>query len=170
MKERPKVRKITIFGPLFCTKYRRRKTVATAGRSYVGPSESLRGFWGGIFRSCPLTSQKLPLCGNHQTQRIGLEGKPRSLQNYSELSRTLRAISEKSPRTFFSTVRFFIGTVESTSSPIWCPPGLCRTVVYQTPVVAQNRTEFRLFLKEKPQNSYKPGFLSKLTRFRNTEN
>ena len=25
---------------------------------------------GGIFRSCPLTSQKLPLCGNHQTQRI----------------------------------------------------------------------------------------------------
>ena len=28
------------------------------------------GGLGGIFRSCPLTSQKLPLCGNHQTQRI----------------------------------------------------------------------------------------------------
>ena len=30
---------------------------------------SLLGVLGGIFRSCPPTSQKLPLCGNHQTQR-----------------------------------------------------------------------------------------------------
>ena len=38
------------------------KTVATAGRPYGGPSEKFVGVLGGIFRSCPLTSQKLPLC------------------------------------------------------------------------------------------------------------
>ena len=47
-----------------------RKTVATAGRSYGGPSEKFVGVLGGIFRSCPRTSQKLPFCGNHQTERI----------------------------------------------------------------------------------------------------
>ena len=57
------------FSADFSVGFRRRKTVATAGRSYGGPSEKLAGGFG-IFRSCPLTSQKLPLCGNDQTQRI----------------------------------------------------------------------------------------------------
>ena len=50
--------------------FRRRKTVTTAGRSYGGPFEKFVGGLGGIFRSCPPTSQRLPLCGNHQMQRI----------------------------------------------------------------------------------------------------
>ena len=52
----------------------------------------LRSLWrvlGVIFRSCSQTSQKLPLCGNHQTQRIlgqllrSLLQKPR---NFSEVA------------------------------------------------------------------------------------
>ena len=48
---------------------------------------------GGIFRSCPRTSQKLPLCGNQQTQRI-LEQLLRSLlqnpRNFSEIASEVR--------------------------------------------------------------------------------
>ena len=47
--------------------------------------------------------------------------------------------------------------------PCWLR-ACCRTVVYSTPVAAQNRTELRgsfllLFLKEKPQDSDEPGGL-----------
>ena len=57
--------------PAWRRRIRRRKAVATTGRSYGGPSEKfVGGLGGGVFRSCPLTSQKLPLCGNHQTERI----------------------------------------------------------------------------------------------------
>ena len=54
---------------------------------------SLWGVLGGIFRSCPVTSQKLPLCGNHQTQRI-LGQLLRSLlqnpRNFSEVAPEVR--------------------------------------------------------------------------------
>ena len=52
----------------------------------------LRSLWavlGGIFRSCPVTSQKLPLCGNHQTQRILgplLRSLLRNPRNFSEVA------------------------------------------------------------------------------------
>ena len=61
--------------------FRQRKTVATAGRSYGGPSEKFVGGFGGIFRSCPLTSQKLPLSGNQQAGRISGQLLRRLLQN-----------------------------------------------------------------------------------------
>ena len=72
---------------------RRSKTVATAGRSYGGPSEKFVGDLGVIFRSCPPTSQKLPLYGNHQTQLI-LGQLLRSLlqnpRNFSEVAPEVR--------------------------------------------------------------------------------
>ena len=56
----------------------------------------LRSLWavlGVIFRSCPPTSQKLPLCGNRQTQRI-LGQLLRSLlqnpRNFSEVAPEVR--------------------------------------------------------------------------------
>ena len=75
---------------------RRRKTVATAGRSYGGPSEKFVG----DFRSCPLTSQKLPLCGDRQTKRI-LGQLLRSLlqnrQNFSEVAPEVRPAVHTAP-------------------------------------------------------------------------
>ena len=80
-------------GLVLAMPFRRRKTVGTAGRSYGGPSEKFVGGLGGIFKSCPVTSQKLPLCGNHQTQCI-LGPLLRSLlqnpRNFSEVAPEVR--------------------------------------------------------------------------------
>ena len=70
-----------------------KKTVATAGRSYGGPSEKFVGSFGGLLRSCALTSQKLPLCGNHQTQRIWgqlLRSLLQNHRNFSEVASEVR--------------------------------------------------------------------------------
>ena len=57
------------------------------------------------------------------------------------------------------------------SGPIRCPPSCCRTVVYYTPVAAQNRTELRVALSIGKATKFvrTRGFI-KLTRFRITEN
>ena len=83
---------------IFVANVRRGKTVATARRSCGGPSEILWGVLGGIFRSCPQTSQKLPLCGNHQTQDILGQLLWSLLQNpqtFSEVAPEVRLRSEK---------------------------------------------------------------------------
>ena len=80
--------------------FRRRKTVATAGRSYGGPSEKFVGVLTGIFRSCPLTSQKLPLCGNHQTKRtLGqlLGSLLQNPRNFSEVAPEVRVAVHTAP-------------------------------------------------------------------------
>ena len=56
---------------------------------------SLWGVLGGIFRSCPLTSQKLPLCGNQQTVRISgqlLRSLLQNPRNFSEVTPDVRCI------------------------------------------------------------------------------
>ena len=56
-------------------------------------SEKSVGVLGGIFRSCPITSQKLPLCGNRRTQRILGQLSGSLLQNpgnFSELAPEVR--------------------------------------------------------------------------------
>ena len=54
---------------------------------------SLWGVWGGFSEVAPITSQKLPVCGNHQTQRI-LGQLLRSLlqnsRNFSEVASEVR--------------------------------------------------------------------------------
>ena len=58
-----------------------------------GLLRSLWGVLGGIFRSCPLTSQKLPLCGNQQTERISgqlLRSLLQNPRNFSEVPPEVR--------------------------------------------------------------------------------
>ena len=63
----------------------------------------LRSLWavlGGIFRSCPLTSQKLPLCGNQQTEHISgqlLRGLLQNLRNFSEVAPEVRPTVHMAP-------------------------------------------------------------------------
>ena len=92
-----------------------KKTVATAGRSYGGPSEKFSGRWGGIFRSFPLTSQKLPLCGNHQTQSILgqlLRSLPQNPRNFSEVAPEVRP----------AVHTLFLRLTEGTQKPLRQPP------------------------------------------------
>ena len=55
---------------------------------------------GGLFRSCPPTSRKLPLCANHQTQRV-LGQLLRSLlqnrRNFSEVAPEVRPAVHTAP-------------------------------------------------------------------------
>ena len=58
-----------------------------------GLLRSLWGVLGVIFRSCPLTSQKLPLCGNQQTERISgqlLRSLLQNPRNFSEVAPEVR--------------------------------------------------------------------------------
>ena len=60
---------------------------------YGGPSEKFVGVLGGIFRSCPQTSQKLSVCGNLQTQRVWgqiLRSLLQNPQNFSEVAPEVR--------------------------------------------------------------------------------
>ena len=56
----------------------------------------LRSLWevlGGIFRGFPLTSQKLPLCGNQQTERMSgqlLRSLLQNPRNFSEVAPEVR--------------------------------------------------------------------------------
>ena len=68
----------------------------------------LRSLWavlGGICRNYPLTSQKLPLRGNHETQRVlgqllrGLLQNPRS---FSEVAPEVRPAVHTAPHEAFS--------------------------------------------------------------------
>ena len=79
---------------------RRRKTVATAGRSYGGPSQKSVGGFGVNFQKLPPNFSEVAFMWNHQTQRI-LGQLLRSLlqnpRNFSEIAPEVRPAVHTAP-------------------------------------------------------------------------
>ena len=91
-------------------------------KAFVPFGNLLRNLWGvlgGISRSCPVTSQKLPLCGNRQMQRILGQFFRSLLQNrrkFSEVAPEVRPAVHTAALRFTNVGKFwkFSGTIPKT--------------------------------------------------------
>ena len=84
------------------------------------------GDFGGIFRSCPLTSQNLPLCGNQQTERMSgqlLRSLLQNPRNLSEVAPEVRPAVHTAPLCLkiFICNRFCVNGLWVPDALVLCP-------------------------------------------------